>query len=148
MIAVDSNVLVYSSRADSPWYQQADQVVTQLAESRSPWAIPWPCLYEFLSVVTNPRIYSPPTATGHALLQLAGWLESPSLVLLAETAGFSRTLEEILKSSEVVGARVHDARIAALCHYHGVERLLTADRDFSRFGHYIRTENPLLNRRG
>ena len=33
----------------------------------------------------------------------------------------------------VQGAIVHDARVAALCRYHGVRVLWSADRDFSRF---------------
>jgi predicted nucleic acid-binding protein len=37
---------------------------------------------------------------------------------------------------------VHDGRIAALCIHHGVRELLSADRDFSRFGD-LKTRNPL-----
>ena len=37
---------------------------------------------------------------------------------------------------------VPDARIAALCLRHGVKKLLSADRDFSRFPALV-TENPL-----
>jgi predicted nucleic acid-binding protein len=43
----------------------------------------------------------------------------------------------------VVGPRIHDARIAALCIQHGVDEIWTADRDFSRFPG-IKTRNPLL----
>lgn len=38
---------------------------------------------------------------------------------------------------------VHDARIAAICLAHGVDELLTADRDFSYFPD-LRTTNPLV----
>ena len=38
---------------------------------------------------------------------------------------------------------VHDARIAAICRAHGVTTLLSADRDFSRFG--IEIINPLTS---
>ncbi|MDE0005335.1 MAG: hypothetical protein OXQ29_21810 [Rhodospirillaceae bacterium] len=40
------------------------------------------------------------------------------------------------------GAIVHDARVAALCRYHGVRVLWSADRDFSRF-HGLTVINPL-----
>ena len=40
------------------------------------------------------------------------------------------------------GCAVHDARIAALCLHHGVKKLLSADRDFSRFPQLV-TANPL-----
>ncbi len=41
----------------------------------------------------------------------------------------------------------HDARIAAICLYHGVRELWSADRDFSRFA-AIRVRNPLLKSAG
>jgi hypothetical protein len=37
---------------------------------------------------------------------------------------------------------VHDARVAALCAAHGVEALLTRDRDFSLYAE-IETRDPL-----
>ena len=61
MIAVDSNVLVYAHREDSDWHDPAYACLLELAEGRDPWAIPWPCLHEFLAIVTHPRIYSPST---------------------------------------------------------------------------------------
>ena len=53
MIAVDTNILVYAHRRESRSHQEAAAVVRSLAEGDSVWAIPWPCCYEFLSVVTN-----------------------------------------------------------------------------------------------
>jgi toxin-antitoxin system PIN domain toxin len=143
MIAVDTNILVYSHKAESPWHQPANRVLSELVEGTSPWAIPWPCVFEFTSVVTNPRIYQPPSTLGDALLQIEAWLVSPSLVLLSETADFFSTAAAVLRGSAVVGARVHDARIAALCLHHGVTTLYSADRDFSRFGG-LHTQNPLV----
>lgn len=144
MIGVDTNILVYSHRTESAWHAPADNAVRQLIEGTSPWAIPWPCIYEFLNTVTSPRRYSPPTPMSVALAEVEAWLQSPSLVLLSESAGFFVAFRDILQTTQVVGPAIHDARIAALCHYHGVDRLYTADRDFSRFANYVRVENPLL----
>jgi uncharacterized protein len=85
MIAVDTNVLVYAHREDSPFHERARDCVDSLANGRAAWAIPWPCLHEFLSIATHPRIYDPPTPLALALDQIDAWLEAPSLVLLAET---------------------------------------------------------------
>ncbi len=46
-------------------------------------------------------------------------------------------------SAKTRGPRIHDARIAALCLEYGVNELLTADRDFSRFKG-LRCRNPLI----
>ncbi|HTG57884.1 MAG TPA: hypothetical protein VMG63_00510 [Terriglobia bacterium] len=54
MIAVDTNILVYSHREESLWHQAAFALIAELAEGRAAWAIPWPCLHEFLAIVTHP----------------------------------------------------------------------------------------------
>lgn len=143
MIAVDANILVYAHRADSPWHARADAIITTLAEGRSGWAIPWPCVYEFFAIVTHPRIYKPPTPPKDALIQIDRWLESPTLILLHEEEGYWDTLGPLITRSQVTGGAVHDARIAGLCHRHGVTTLYSADRDFSRFPD-LHTENPLI----
>lgn len=68
-----------------PFHERARDCVDSLANGRAAWAIPWPCLHEFLSIATHPRIYDPPTPLALALDQIDAWLEAPSLVLLAET---------------------------------------------------------------
>jgi toxin-antitoxin system PIN domain toxin len=143
LIAVDTNILVYAHRADSVWHSKADLAVAGLAEGTSSWAVPWPCFHEFVAIVTHPRIYKPPTPVHDALIQIKNWLESPGLVPLSEGEGFFGIWDEVLRKSAVTGGSVHDARVAVLCIYHGVKKLLSADRDFSRFPQ-LRTENPLL----
>jgi uncharacterized protein len=54
MIALDSNYLVYAHREDSPWHDPAYSRIVELAEGQAPWAIPWPCIHEFLAIVTTP----------------------------------------------------------------------------------------------
>jgi len=143
MIAVDSNLLVYAHREDSPWHHAAYARIVELAEGSAAWAIPWPCIHEFLSIVTHPRIYAPPTPLQKAIDQVEAWLESPNLVLLSESEDYWPQLRSILQAGRVLGPQVHDARIAALCQQHGVSELWTIDRDFSRFpGLTIR--NPLV----
>ena len=144
MIALDTNLLVYAHREDSPWHKKASSQIIELAESRSTWAIPWPCLHEFLAIVTHPRIYNPPTPLDLAIGQINAWLESPTLSVLSEGEGYWLELQAALKNGRVIGPQIHDARIAALCRLHGVRELLTADRDFSRFPG-LTSRNPLIN---
>ncbi len=88
MIAVDTNILVYAHREDSSWYGPAYSSIAEVAEGRAAWAIPWPCIHEFLAIVTHPKIYSPPTPLKLAVDQIAAWLEAPNLILLTETEGY------------------------------------------------------------
>jgi toxin-antitoxin system PIN domain toxin len=141
VIAVDTNILVYAHRGDSAFHEAAAAVVRDLAEGSRSWAVPWPCLHEFLAIVTHPRIYDPPTPVERALTQVEAWLDAPTLVLLAESSDHWPQLRTLVAAG-ATGAKVHDARIAALCAGSGVTELWTADRDFSRFP--VRTVNPLL----
>lgn len=143
MIAVDTNILVYAHREDSPWHEAAYARIVQLAEGNSPWAIPWPCLHEFFAIVTHPRIFAPPTPPASAIEQIEAWLEAPTLTLLAEWEGYWPQLKTIIQQGRIIGPQVHDARIAALCRLHGVDELWTADRDFSRFAN-LPVRNPLV----
>jgi uncharacterized protein len=146
VIAVDTNVLVYAHRRDSEFHQPAAGAIKQLAESPAQWAVPWPCLHEFYSVVTHARIYDPPSSASAAADQIAAWLESPSVVPLSEGETYWSALSSLLSHGKVGGSLVHDARIAALCLSHGIRELWSADRDFSRFPR-LRVTNPLVTSR-
>lgn len=146
MIAVDTNILVYAHREDSPFHEAAFERLAELAEGPASWSIPWPCLHEFLAIVTHPRIYAPPSPLPRALDQVDAWLESPTLVLLTESTAHWPTLRALLAGGRIAGAQVHDARIAALCRQHGVRELWSADRDFSRFTGFA-VVNPLVSNR-
>jgi uncharacterized protein len=143
MIALDTNLLIYAHREDSPWHDRAYAMVAELAAGRSSWAIPWPCLHEFIAIATHPRIYRPPTPLAQAIDQVEAWLEAPGLILLSEVDGYWPELRAVLEAGRVIGPQVHDARVAALCRLHGVRELWTADRDFSRFPGLV-VRNPLI----
>ncbi len=143
MIALDTNLLVYAHRAESQFNDRAAACVAGLAEGRARWAIPWPCVHEFLAIVTHPRIYRPPTPLAAALAQVDSWAASPSLVFLGESDDYWAQLRQVAAAGRVVGPQVHDARVAALCLHHGVTELWSADRDFGRFP-ALTVRNPLI----
>lgn len=142
MIAVDTNILIYAHRSDHEWHAAAFDCVQSLAEGRTAWAIPWPCVHEFFSVVTRVNIFSPPSTATQAIGQLETWFESPSLHVIGESAQHFKTLKRLATGAKTQGAAIHDARIAAICIDHGIAALWTADRDFSRFPS-LKIRNPL-----
>ena len=144
MIAVDTNVLVQAHRQDAAFHLAARETVSALASSMTPWAIPWPCVHEFLAVVTHLKIFRTPTPVAIACDQIDAWMEAPSLTLLSEDpqAHWS-VLRPLIVAGKISGPRIHDARIAALCLGHGVTQLLSADRDFSRFPALV-VRNPMV----
>ncbi len=143
MIAVDTNLLVYAHREDSPFHDRAAACLAELAQGRSAWAIAWPCVHEFIAIVTHPKIYRPPSPLAAALDQVDAWLESPTLHLLGESPGYWQRLRMLLASARIAGPMVHDAHIAALAIDHGVRELWSADRDLGRFAP-LKVRNPLV----
>lgn len=141
MIAVDTNILLYAHRSDSPWHGPAVQALSSLAGRV--WGIPWPVAHEFLAIATHPRIFDPPTPVEEAVAAVASWRSSPTLSMLGETDGHWDALAGLMRAGRVAGPLVHDARVAAICLEHAVEELWTADRDFGRFP-TLRVRNPLV----
>ncbi len=139
MIAIDTNVLVYASRADSPHHDVARTAIESLAASRKPFAVPWPCAHEFYAIVT--RAYRPASTPAQAFAFLEALAAVPAMRWLHEAEHHLELLRRIA-GSRLVGGAIHDARIAAICLAHGVTELWSADRDFSRF-QQLPVRNPL-----
>jgi toxin-antitoxin system PIN domain toxin len=141
MRALDTNILVYAHRQEPPEHAVAQKVLAELATGAQPWVLPWPCIYEFLRVVTHPRVFHPPTPGQDAWGAIDLLLDSPSVVAISEGERHRAILTDLLQDSTVTGNLLHDAHIAALLIEHGVEEILTADEDFRRFPK-LKVTNP------
>ena len=143
MIAVDTNILIYAHRTESPFYDAAFACIRSLAEGRQPWGIPVSCLHEFLAVATNSKAFNPESTYDQALTQVDAWLASPQLQILHSGASHWKILAELSRKAKLSGGQFHDARIAAICIENAVSVLWSADRDFGRFK-ALKTANPLV----
>jgi toxin-antitoxin system PIN domain toxin len=143
MKAVDTNILVYAFHADFEQHAAARAALTRLVSEGEAWGIPSPCFPEFLATVTRRKYLSHPATMSEALDFLGTLQKDYGGFVLDESALHFRTLEQVLLASGVTGAKVHDARIAAICRDHAVQEFLTADRDFSYFP-WLNTVNPLV----
>jgi len=132
VIAVDTNVLVYASRATAPQHAAAVALLSEMARGAAPWGLPQPCVVEYLRVVTH-RAFAPPLPPADAWANIATVLASPSLQVLVPTPRHFDVFREVCAESGATGDLVFDAQIVALCLQHGVREIVTADRDFRRF---------------
>jgi toxin-antitoxin system PIN domain toxin len=133
VIAIDTNVLVYARRTEAIHHVEAKQLLAELSEGLRPWAIPWPCVYEFLRVVTHPRVFKPPTPLVKALEDIDRLFDAPALTLLGEGPGHRAHLRNMVTAGRATGNVAHDAHIAALLREHAVREFWTTDKDFHRF---------------
>ena len=97
-----------------------------LAEGRKQWGIPVACLHEFLSIATNPKIFSPASTDEQTLSQVEAWLALHS----RRAAQQQRALAGLARKGRLQGDQFHDARIAALCLENGASVLWSTSRDF------------------
>lgn len=132
MIAVDTSVLIYANRSDSPFHRVARSRLAALAEGPAPWGLPVAAAWGFARVVTQ-RAFDPPTTVSQAMDALAALTSSPSVRILNPGRRHWSLLTEIVQENQVRGALMTDAVIVALCREHGVDTILTNDRDFRRF---------------
>ena len=143
MIAVDTDILVYCHRLDSPYHIKALVAMERLIKSERNWAIPWPCVDEFISTVTPKRPYNPPSTVEQCFKAFDKWRKSSQLQFIGEGPGFYEKYRKLVAQRSPVGPEIGDIKIATLCVYHGVEEFWSGDRDFSSFSD-IKCLNPLI----
>ena len=97
------------------------------------WAVPVFCLAEFVRVVTHPKIFAPPSTLNEALAAIDGLLESETLRVLTPGQRYPALFSGAVREGDARGNLAFDAQIVAVCREQGASRLLTLDRDFSRF---------------
>jgi toxin-antitoxin system PIN domain toxin len=105
--------------------------------------LPWHSLLAFMRIVTNPRLFRPPTSTSEAWRRVESWLAQPAVWIPQPTERHREVLSGLL-IDEVCADLVPDAHLAALAIEHGLT-VCSTDGDFARF-QGVRWENPL--RRG
>jgi hypothetical protein len=133
VIAVDANVLVYAHRNEMPQHAAAVRKLENLASGTRQVALTWTAIYQFLRVVTHPRVFKEPSPIDIAWRFCGDVFAFPNAVLLAETARHAEVLDRLLADVEPTGNLVHDAHIAAVMIEHGVREIVSNDADFRRF---------------
>ena len=141
MIAVDTNILVNTHRAELVFHEQTYDCLRVLAEGAAPWGIPVSCLHGFLAVVWNPQIFNPTRSVKQSIDQIDTWRASPRAHVLHSCLQHGQILSELAVNAKLQGRQFHDARIAAICIENSGSVLWSADRDFGRFK-AVKTANP------
>ena len=133
MIAVDTNVLIYAHRGETEFHDRAVSQLLALADSAERWALPVFCITEFMRVVTHRRVFSPPSSVAQAAAFIEGLVAAPTCEVVRPGGEFLDRLLAVAREADARGNLMFDAQIVALCREHGVDTVLTNDRDFERF---------------
>lgn len=108
----------------------------ELRADPAAWYLTWGIVYEFMRVVTHPRVFRNPWSTDDAWRFVRTLLSSPSAGVLIETARHEAAIAETIRAvPDLRGNLLHDAHTAVLMREHGIRKILTRDSDFHRFPH-------------
>jgi toxin-antitoxin system PIN domain toxin len=124
---------VHAHRTESPAHRQALSTLGGLALGASLWGVPVFVIGEFLRVVTHPRAFQPPSTMSQAIDAVQHALASPTARILQPGPRYWELFQESLLEGGASGNLVFDAQIVAVCREHGVDTILTQDRDLRRF---------------
>ncbi|MGH6893260.1 MAG: type II toxin-antitoxin system VapC family toxin [Dongiaceae bacterium] len=135
----DVNVLIYSHREDAPEHDRYASWLRGVVQADEPLAAADIVLAGFLRIVTNGKIFDPPTPMKTAIAFCQRLVEWPRVVLI--TPGRQHWDLFVAQCADIHGPLVADAYLAALAIEHGCE-LITTDGDFARFKG-LRWRHPL-----
>jgi toxin-antitoxin system PIN domain toxin len=143
MFAVDTNVFLYAADRAAPEHDRARRLVEVWRRQASPWYTTWGVIYEFMRVVTHPRVLRQPWTAAEAWTFVEALRASPGLEILVHTERHADVAAEMISEApDLRGNLVHDAHTAVLMREHGIRRLYTCDTNFHRFP-FIEVLDPL-----
>ncbi|MHB2016322.1 MAG: type II toxin-antitoxin system VapC family toxin [Candidatus Xenobia bacterium] len=143
MFVVDTNIFMYAANSEAPEHARCRPLLEAWRAQSSAWFTTWGVLYEFMRVITHPRVLRRPWTGAQALQFVNAVLASPSLCLLIETPRHLALAREAFDLVHgLAGNLIHDAHIAILMKEHGIRQIYTRDTAFHRFP-WVEVIDPL-----
>ena len=146
MFVVDTNVLVRAADQDSPYHEPCRALVEQWRQQTTSWYLTWGILYEFIRVVTHPRVLESPWDPESAIGFVTALLEAPGTRVLQESDRHVEVARDVFHEIAGIGGNlVFDVHTAILMREHGLRTIYTSDADFNRFP-FLDVVDPLTGR--
>jgi toxin-antitoxin system PIN domain toxin len=140
----DVNVLVYAHRADSPVHEPYARWLTDLVESREPFALSALVAVGFLRIVTNARAYPEPTSLPIALAFIDELASQPNCRIVTPGPSHLADVIDLCRRVQARGSQIADAQHAAVAIGEGAT-WVTRDADFATFvPHGLRWQHLVL----
>ena len=132
MLLLDVNVVVAAHRNDHVHFAVTGEWFQGILAGTQPFAVPIFVWASFLRLVTNRRIFDPPTPLSDAFGFLEGTCAQPHHQLLHPGPNHLRLLRSICMEANATADLIPDAVLAAIALEHGAV-VVSLDRDFARF---------------
>ena len=128
----DVNVLVYAHRAETRDHLRYAKWIEALATGPEPFALSEAVLHGFLRIVTNQRIFNPPSTMAQAYRFVDSLLARPQCAVLRPGPQHWQIFRDLTNRPRISGKLVADAAHAATAVENGCE-WVSADTDFALF---------------
>jgi toxin-antitoxin system PIN domain toxin len=141
VIVPDINLLLYAELDAFPHHRRARQWWEQTLSGEKQVGIPPVCLFGFLRIGTNRRVFTQPLTIEDAIARVDGWLERPNVSMLVPGPAHLEVAFRLLRQLRTGANLTTDVQIAA----YAIElngEVHSNDGDFARF-EGVRWVNPL-----
>ncbi|MDO5693243.1 MAG: PIN domain-containing protein [Pseudomonadota bacterium] len=128
----DTNLLVYSVNASSPFHPVAVSWLAKSFAAPGGVAFAWNALIGFVRIATHPRAMQAPLSVGDATAMVDEWLSQPRATVVNPGTHHADVLFKLLLQCGTGGNLTNDAHLAALAVEHSAT-VGTFDRDFLKF---------------
>ena len=145
MVLVDTNILLNAVNGDSSDHTPCAEALEVLVNDSENWMLSWSIIYEFGRVATHPRVFEKPLTFVQVSDFVHEWVSSDSCSVISESDDHLEILSELQdRVGRLAGNIVHDFHNAVLMYEHGIEDILTLDRDFRTFPWVVVRQLPAL----
>ncbi len=140
MTAIDTNLLIYAHRSETPEHASARNAIER-ALNNGGCGYSLPCVAEFWGIVTHTSVERSPKrhVTARKFLEE---LSLAGVEIWFPGIGFGERLAQLAEDLSVSGARIFDLQIGLIAFENGATQIWTHDRDF-RAPPGLRVVDPL-----
>jgi toxin-antitoxin system PIN domain toxin len=141
LIVPDVNLLLYAEIDAHPLHSPARRWWEDVLSGDRQVGLAPVCLFGFLRIATNRRVYTLPLAAADAIARIDAWLERPNVTTLVPGRAHLDLAFRLIRQLGTGGNLTTDVQIAA----HALEvngEVFSNDGDFGRF-EGLRWVNPL-----
>lgn len=133
-VTIDANVFIAAADEQNLLHQAAEDALARELSGGERIVLFLPALIAYLRVATHPSLFRRPLSMERAVSNLRAMTDLPNVSVEAHQLPFVPQLAEVARRVDARGKLIHDAEVVALMQQHSVQRILTADRDFLKFG--------------
>ena len=148
-LVIDTNILLYAANQGCPEHHACRRFLLETAAAGDTCFLPENVIYEFLRVVTHPRVFPRPLRASEALKFLDALISVANFRVLSATQKHWKCLHALVEElGQPAGNFFFDVHTVALMREHGIRRIASADTDFTKF-EGLNVVNPIRQgRRG